>query len=139
MAKQTASNRRSSQKIRTKDSYVSGNTVKKLQVAGPYSNEALSREEYLEERNRRRAEERKNRRINRMNFLYTVAVVGVVTVIFTICYQYLNVQSTVKTNADEISKLQTQLTEITVENDQKEQQVNASINYDAIYKTAVEN
>ncbi|MFR8118373.1 MAG: hypothetical protein ACLU70_05135 [Lachnospira sp.] len=38
-----------------------------------------------------------------MNFLYTVAVTAVVAVMFGLCYQYLNLQSEVKTNAAAVS------------------------------------
>ena len=72
-----------------------------------------------------------------MNFLYTVAVLGVVALMFTICYQYLNMQASVKNSASEIAQLEQQLAKIKASNDEEEQEINASIDYDAIYNTAV--
>ena len=117
---------------RRTDSYVHGNTVRKLHVAEPFSNETMSPEEYVEQRKQRRLQEKKIKRANKMNLLYTIAVVGVVAVMFTVCYQYLNLQASVKN-----SKLEQQLAKITNSNDEKEQEINASIDYDAILNTAV--
>lgn len=122
---------------RRTDSYVHGNTVRKLHVAEPYSNETMSPEEYVEQRKQRRLQEKKIKRANKMNLLYTIAVVGVVAVMFTVCYQYLNLQASVKNSASDIAKLEQQLTKITNSNDEKEQEINASIDYNAILNTAV--
>ena len=72
-----------------------------------------------------------------MNFLYTVAVTAVVAVMFGLCYQYLNLQSEVKTNAAAVSDLEMQLNTLTSQNDEREAQAEADIVYDAIYDTAV--
>ena len=72
-----------------------------------------------------------------MNFLYTVAVTAVVAVMFGLCYQYLNLQSEVKTNAAAVSDLEMQLNTLTSQNDEREAQAEADIDYDAIYDTAV--
>lgn len=122
---------------RKSEAYVRGNTVRKLHIAEPFSNEPMSPEEYVEKRKRRTAQEKKIRRANRMNFLYTVAVLGVVALMFTICYQYLNMQASVKNSASEIAQLEQQLAKIKSSNDEEEQEINASIDYDAIYNTAV--
>ena len=68
-----------------------------------------------------------------MNFLYTVAVTAVVAVMFGLCYQYLNLQSEVKTNAAAVSDLEMQLNTLTSQNDEREAQAEADIDYDAIY------
>ena len=79
-------------KYEKRTGYVQGNTVRKLQVAEPYSNDPTSIEQLEEERKRKREQQRKIRRANKMNFLYTVAVTAVVAVMFGLCYQYLNLQ-----------------------------------------------
>ena len=113
-------------KYEKRTGYVQGNTVRKLQVAEPYSNDPTSIEQL-----------RKIRRANKMNFLYTVAVTAVVAVMFGLCYQYLNLQSEVKTNAAAVSDLEMQLNTLTSQNDEREAQAEADIDYDAIYDTAV--
>ena len=56
---------------------------------------------------------------------------------FVLCYQYLNLQSEVKTNAAAVSDLEMQLNTLTSQNDEREAQAEADIDYDAIYDTAV--
>lgn len=119
-----------------KEAYVQGSTVRKLYVAQPYT-DVPDVEEVREERKERRARQRQIHRANQINFLYTVAVTGVVAVIFTICFQYLNVQSTVKNNASEVAKMQSDLNSLKESNDEQEVEINASIDYNALYNTAV--
>lgn len=118
-------------------SYVQGNTVRKLHVAEPYSNDEKSFEQLEQERKKRKEQQRRIHRANKMNFVYTVAVTAVVAVIFGICYQYLNLQTTVKNNASAVSELEERLNTLTSENDELEVEIEASIDYDAIYDTAV--
>lgn len=117
--------------------YVSGSTVRKLSVAEQYSNEAAGIEKLEEERRRKRQQQKKIRRVNKLNFIYTVAVTGVAAVVFGLCYQYLNLQSEVKTDAAQISQLEMQLSTLTSQNDEAEAQAEADIDYDAIYDIAV--
>ena len=49
----------------------------------------------------------------------------------------LSLQSNVKKNAGAVSKLQTELNNITTQNDELEVEINAGINYDSLYNTAV--
>ena len=93
-------------------SYVSGNTVRKL-AAAP------------------------QRRYEEYDFLYTVGVSYIVITIFAICLQYLNVQSQVKTNSTAVTRLQSELNELTNSNDELELEINAGIDYEQIYNTAV--
>lgn len=129
------------QKKYQSSAYVSGNTVKKLYTAVPKPEveapRRKTREQTEEEQKQRAARQHQIHRANRMNFLYTAAVSGIVAVIFGICFQYLNLQSTVKGNAAEVTQLQAQLNELTSANDEKELEINAGINYDEIYNTAV--
>jgi cell division protein FtsL len=118
-------------------SYVHGNTVRKIQVAEPYSNDEKSIEQLEEERRLKRQQLKRIHRTNQLNFVYTVAVTAIVGVIFAVCYQYLNLQTEVKNNASLVSDLQAELTSLTTANDELEVEVNASIDYDAIYDTAV--
>ena len=59
------------------------------------------------------------------------------SVVFFICYQYLNVQAAAKVNSDKIIELKSTLNSLKDNNDALEADINASIDYDAIYDTAV--
>lgn len=118
--------------------YVGGSAARKLSTAQTAPQvERRRRVETEEERRERLLREQKIRRANHMNFLYTVAVIGVVVLIFTVCCQYLQSQAQAKANAAEVARLQSELTELTVANDELEVRVNAGIDYNAIYNTAV--
>lgn len=139
-----AHNRRyNSNSLRTKKynaGYVDGNAVRKLQAAQPARMPQQPVRKHIETQEDRREEKLRRagiRRTNRLNFFNTVAVTAVVGVIFTICFQYLNLQSSVKNNASEVSELQSQLTQLTSENDENELAINSSIDYNQIYNTAV--
>lgn len=120
--------------------YISGNTVRKLYVAEPLNAPERERKRRVrteEDESLERARRAKIRHANRVNFLYTVAVTAVVAVIFTICYQYLNLQSEVKNNSAVVTQMQDELTQLTSQNDENEMAINAGINYEQIYNTAV--
>ncbi len=122
-----------------RSSYVGGSAARKLQTAQAVP-EADRRRRQQEKEEQRKQEELRRRQIgraNRINFLYTVAVIGVAVVLYAVCWQYLQLQTSVKANAAEISNLQSQITKLTAENDEMELQINAGIDYEQIYETAV--
>ena len=100
-------------KYEKRTGYIQGNAVRKLQVAEPYSNDEKSFGQLEEEHRRKKEQQRRIRRANKMNFLYTMAVTAVAAVIFIICYQYLNLQATVKNNAAAVAELEVQLNTLT--------------------------
>lgn len=122
---------------RGKTAYVQGNTVRKLQTAEAYPNRERKLEQSEQERQLRKEQQRRIHRANKINFIYTAAVTTVVAVIFAICYQYLNLQTAVKNNAAQVAELEAKLNTLTAENDELEVEINAGIDYDAIYETAV--
>lgn len=94
-------------------------------------------EESEESREQRRAKQKQIRHNNKINLMYTVVVATVASVVFFICYQYLNVQAAAKVNSDKIIELKSTLNSLKDNNDALEADINASIDYDAIYDTAV--
>ena len=90
-----------------------------------------------EEDIREKLKNKKIRRANRINFLYTLGVSAIVVTIFVMCVQYLNIQSSVQGNQAAVTQLQSQLNELTNENQEREVGINTSIDYELIYDTAV--
>lgn len=116
------------------NAYVSGSAARKLYTAAP----DIEREQRREiDENERRIREKKINRSNHINFLFTAVVTGVAIVIFSICSQYLQMQTKVMANASEVSRLQSELNELTTANDEMEVQINANIDYESIYNTAI--
>ena len=133
MAGKTARTQRA--KYNSNEYYTYGNAVRKLSIAEPAYVPERNNEE--EERIHRRKQERHNRRISKMNLAYTFMVVVMAAVVFGICVQYLNLQSSVKSNATTVSDLTTKLNNLKESNDELELEINAGINYDEVYNTAV--
>ena len=122
--------RRNSRNV-SKVPYEYGSAVRQLNIAEPLKTPDESQQTQKEiNREIRRQRQKQIRRNNKINLMYTVAVASVAAVVFFICYQYLNVQATAKTNSDVIAELKEN-------NDVLESDINASIDYDAIYDTAV--
>ena len=108
--------------------YQYGSAVRKLQTVPEVHTYEHERriEEQEQERRQRRREIRRN---NRVNLVYTT--------VLAICYQYLNLQSDIKTNSTAVVELQNQLNSLKAENNSHESEINAGIDYNAIYDTAV--
>ncbi len=118
--------------------YIGGSAARKLNTAQAAPQiERRRRVESEEERKERLKKEQQIRRNNHLNFLYTLAVIGVAFVIFSVCWQYLQEQTNAKANAAEVTRLQSELTELTTANDELEVRINAGIDYEAIYNSAI--
>lgn len=114
--------------------YQYGSAVRKLQTVPEVHTYEHERriEEQEQERRQRRREIRRNNRVNHTTVLAICA-----TAVFAICYQYLNLQSDIKTNSTAVVELQNQLNSLKAENNSHESEINAGIDYNAIYDTAV--
>ena len=110
--------------------------MRKLETAAPevHPYNPARHEEQEQERRLRRREIRRN---NRINLIYTTVLALCATAVFAICYQYLNLQADIKANNATVVELQNQLNSIKAENNSHEAEINASIDYNAIYDTAV--
>ncbi len=114
--------------------YQYGSAVRKLQSVPEIHTYEHERRIEEQERRQRRREIRRN---NRVNLVYTTVLAICATAVFAICYQYLNIQSDIKTNSTAVVELQNQLNSLKAENNSHESEINAGIDYNAIYDTAV--
>lgn len=118
-----------------KFSYIDGNTVKKTATVQPAT---IQTEEDV--RLRRKEKQKKQQQINRANrsnFIYTIGVSLVVATMFYICYQYLDLQTSVKSSASEVAVLEAKYESLKETNDEFETEINASINLDDVFSVAV--
>ena len=114
--------------------YQYGSAVRKLRSVPEIHTYEHERRIEEQERRQRRREIRRN---NRVNLVYTTVLAICATAVFAICYQYLNLQSDIKTNSTAVVELQNQLNSLKAENNSHESEINAGIDYNAIYDTAV--
>lgn len=118
--------------------YVYGNTVRKLATEMPASRPQRSdRRDEQKETRENIQRQRDIQRAHKMNFIYTVAVVGVLAFMFTLCIQYLELQAAVKNNASAVATMESKLSGLTADNDMTEVEINGSIDYDSILNTAL--
>lgn len=120
-----------------KDTYVLGNAVKKLSVMPETVPQKHGRQDLEQEKREKRLHQKEIQRAHRINFLYTMAVVGVVAFVFTVCVQYLELQAAVNANSTTVAKMQVELNELTDKNDAMELEINGSIDYEKILNTAL--
>jgi len=120
------------------EAYVYGNTVRELSVAMPVTKpQKRDKTDDDQEKREQRQQHHQMQKAHKINFLYTVAVVGVLAFIFTACVQYLQLQAAVKADSTATSNLELQLSKLTEQNDMTELEANGSINYEAIKDTAI--
>lgn len=132
------SNRNYERKNSNQGAYVYGNTVRKLATEMPASRP--QRQDRIDEQKETRESiqrRRDNQRAHKMNFLYTVAVVGVLAFMFTLCVQYLKLQAAVKSNASTVAAMESQLSELSADNDMTEVEINGNIDYDNLLNIAL--
>ena len=129
--------RRNSRNV-SKVPYEYGSAVRQLNIAEPLKTPDESQQTQKEiNREIRRQRQKQIRRNNKRGGGGGGGGGGVAAVVFFICYQYLNVQAAAKTNSDMIAELKSELSTLKENNDVLESDINASIDYDAIYDTAV--
>lgn len=78
------------------------------------------------------------RHVNTLNFIYTLAVIGVVAVIFGFCVSYLQTRASMQANEAQIASLQARLSTLTSENDDETMKLSANVDYQEIYRIATE-
>lgn len=121
-----------------KSAYTYGNAARQLEIAEPIRQpERKGRHNEEEEKRVRKLRQKAVQRAHKVNFLYTVAVTGVLAFIFTVCVQYLQLQSNVKISSSQVASLESKLTKMTADNDMTEVEINGSIDYKAILDTAI--
>lgn len=119
--------------------YVYGTAARMLNPAMPKVKDAERIQRENEQRERERlASSRALHRAHRVNLLYTIVAVAVVSFMFGVCVQYLEMQANVKTAANDVARLEARLTQLTVKNDETKMEIEGSVDYDALLKTAVE-
>lgn len=129
MAYSTYSNgkRRKTNTVRKYDSYVDGNTVRKINVA---------------EELQRPIERRENSKRNRnnalyMNFGYVLFLIVALVVSACILMSYIRLQSDLITSVQEVAKLESQLNDLKLSNDEDYARAVSSVDLEEIRKVAI--
>lgn len=115
-------------------SYVYGNAAREL---APKPREEKRHVETSQERRERLRRQKIRRQENRVNLVYLTSMVAIVVGIVVICYQLVSLQSEYKSNQTKLDDLKTEYQDLKSSNDELDAKLDAAIDYDAIYNTAV--
>ncbi|MBQ2800562.1 MAG: hypothetical protein IJF03_04145 [Lachnospiraceae bacterium] len=134
MAKRAARSRNSRQE---RNMYVYGNTVRRLEVVP----ELEPRKEQPERTGQRISKNaiRKNReKARHMNSAYVVFLSVACVVTFIVCFQYIQLRSEITERMENIAELESQLSDLKIENDAEYSRATSSIDLEEMKRIAME-
>lgn len=134
--------RRQTGKSGREEYYVEGNAVRRFEVvpdAAPerVRRERIDREQDIEERRRRRIARRNQERALRVGRSYVAFLTMAVLVFASFTGIYIQLQSDVTARLKRISRLESQIADLTAENDEAYKRINTSVDLDSIRDTAM--
>lgn len=115
--------------------YVNGSAAKKLAPAPAYE-ERVERQERKQEQTSRR-QVRKPQVGHGIDLLSMLLLVGAIAMTLYVCIEYLQVQADITKTEMEISAISTEIAALTAANDAFEESLDAEIDWDYVYQTAI--
>lgn len=124
--------------------YIEGNTVRRMEAAPDYRREREERRRE-EERKRREEAQKRNRRIAKrnqeraahMNRGYVAFLSLAVILSGVVCALYINLQSDITNHMSEIAALESQVASLRADNDATEKRIETSMNLDVVKDVAM--
>ena len=129
------------------ESYVQGNTVRKLQAApqrAPQEKPArqnereLTPEEQYEIHRHQRAARQNRRAAERMDLRYSLFLSAMAVFCAVVCGFYVYLQADIRTNMEEITALETELSDLKADNDAVETELETMMDLESIREEAEE-
>lgn len=121
--------------------YVYGNAVRKAEAVPkvrPQQEERRERREDKEYRNDRNIVRKNREKARHMNPAYVLFLSGAAVVTFMVCFHYIELRSDITARIKNIAALETELSDLKIENDAELSRVNNSINLEEIKRIAME-
>ena len=116
--------------------YVSGSAAREL-APKPQEQVRKRHVETSEERRERLRRQKNQRQANKINMIFMGMMTMAVAISVAVCYQLVSLQSEYKANQTKLDDLKTEYQELKSDNDELDAKLDASIDYEAIYNTAV--
>lgn len=117
--------------------YVYGNTVRRLEVA-PESEPRRERPRRTEQRISKNAIRKNREKARHMNPAYVMFLSVASVVTFVVCFRYIQLRSEITERMENIAELETQLSDLKIENDAEYSRATSSINLEEIKRIAME-
>ena len=118
--------------------YVYGNTVRKLEIAPEIQPERRNEKEEREYRKAKNAVRKNREKAKQMNPAYVMFLTIASMVTFMVCFHYIQLRSEMTAQIKNIAALETQLSNLRIENDAELSRANNSIDLEEIKKVAME-
>lgn len=120
------------------DVYVYGNAVRKLDTLPEMQPDAKEERRQREQRKARNAVRRNREKARQMNPGYVIFLTIASAVTFAVCFHYVQLRSQMTSQIKNIAALETELSNLKIENDAELGRVNSSIDLEEIKKIAME-
>lgn len=118
--------------------YVYGNAVRKLDTLPEMQPDATEERRQREQRKARNAVRRNREKARQMNPGYVIFLTIASAVTFAVCFHYVQLRSQMTSQIKNIAALETELSNLKIENDAELGRVNSSIDLEEIKKIAME-
>lgn len=118
--------------------YVYGNAVRKLDTLPEMQPDATEERRQREQRKARNAVRRNREKARQMNPGYVIFLTIASAVTFAVCFRYVQLRSQMTSQIKNIAALETELSNLKIENDAELGRVNSSIDLEEIKKIAME-
>lgn len=119
--------------------YEEGNAARKLVEAVPDYQIERQREIQKEQEQKRRARARRKAQAMRQHRLYTVYLVSALVVVCGLLVGYVNLQNSITTRMDNISSLESQISQLKADNSAATSRINTATNLNDVKYQAVNN
>lgn len=110
--------------------YVYGNTARKLQVVPDERERPAKKVNHAPRRNRERA--------LHMNVRYVLFLVSALTVMGFVLTSYLTLKADITSSVENIARLESQLNNLKLDNDERESRISSNTNLEEVRQTAIQ-
>lgn len=117
--------------------YIDGNTVRKLEAVPDYRREREERRREEERRRNRRVARRNQERVAHMNLGYVAFLTLSVMLLGFSSVMYIRLQTNITSHLNTISALETDIASRKADNDAKEKRIETSVDLKAVKDTAL--
>ncbi len=116
--------------------YVYGSVARKMAAADTVRRQEERRQREVEEQQRRVKEKRRAKRVHKVNVIYTLALIGMMSVMIYMFVGYVQLQASIQANAAEVNRMEKELSKLTESNNLTALELDTNLDYNKIYEIA---
>lgn len=116
--------------------YVYGSVARKMAAADTVRRQEERRQREVEEQQRRVKEKRRAKRVHKVNVIYTLALIGMMSVMIYMFVGYVQLQASIQANAAEVNRMEKELSKLMESNNLTALELDTNLDYNKIYEIA---